>query len=129
MLFVYFLIISIIITLIIVITIIIIMSSAISGCSVLYHIYIYFCISGAWLAPLQVNRVHDFRFDTEYRSRGCNNQHIISHKQSIDEMHQKHRQLRETGKLCVEEIHLRNSFIYNWAAPPTECCKRVGGIP
>lgn len=84
---------------------------------------------GAWLAPLQVNRVHDFRFDTEYRSRGCNNLHIISHKQSIDEMHQKHRQLKDTGKLCVEETHLRNSFNYNWAAPPTECCKRVGGIP
>ena len=113
---------------IILITIIIIMRSAISGSSVLYYIY-FFCISGAWLAPLQVNRVHDFRFDTEYRSRGCNNLHIISHKQSIDEMHQKHRQLRETGKLCVEETHLRNSFIYNWAAPPTECCKRVGGIP
>ncbi|XP_068732021.1 beta-1,3-galactosyltransferase 6-like [Montipora capricornis] len=84
---------------------------------------------GAWLAPLQVNRLHDFRFDTEYRSRGCNNLHIVSHKQSISEMYQKHRQLQENRKLCIEETRLRNSFIYNWAVPPTECCMRVGGIP
>lgn len=86
-------------------------------------------ISGAWLAPLQVKRVHDFRFDTEYRSRGCNNLHIISHKQSIADMYQKHKNLKESGKLCLQETHLRNSFVYNWEKPPTECCKRVGGIP
>ncbi|KAM4704512.1 beta-1,3-galactosyltransferase 6 isoform 2-T2 [Rhinophrynus dorsalis] len=30
---------------------------------------------GAWLAPLDVKRVHDPRFDTEYKSRGCNNKY------------------------------------------------------
>lgn len=84
---------------------------------------------GTWLAPLQVKRLHDFRFDTEYRSRGCNNLHIVSHKQSIADMYQKHKQLRESGKLCHQETHLRNSFVYNWGVPPTQCCKRVGGIP
>ena len=86
-------------------------------------------ILGTWLAPLQVNRVHDYRFDTEYRSRGCNNLHIVSHKQSIADMYKKHAQLKENGKLCLKETHLQNSFIYNWDGPPTQCCKRIGGIP
>ncbi|PFX32537.1 Beta-1,3-galactosyltransferase 6 [Stylophora pistillata] len=83
---------------------------------------------GSWLAPLRVNRVHDYRFDTEYRSRGCNNLHIVSHKQSVSDMYQKHRQLKD-GKLCLQESHLMNSFIYDWSVPPTKCCKRIGGIP
>lgn len=86
-------------------------------------------ILGTWLAPLQVNRIHDYRFDTEYRSRGCNNLHIVSHKQSTADMYQKHTQLKENGKLCLQETHLQNSFIYNWDLPPTQCCKRIGGIP
>lgn len=86
-------------------------------------------ILGTWLAPLQVNRVHDYRFDTEYRSRGCNNLHIVSHKQSTSDMYQKHAQLKENGKLCLQETHLHNSFIYNWDLPPTQCCKRISGIP
>ena len=96
---------------------------------ILLSTFLLFCVVGAWLAPLQVSRVHDYRFNTEYRSRGCNNQHIVSHKQSIDDMYQKHKQLREAGKLCSQETHLRNSFVYNWSVPPSQCCKRVRGIP
>ena len=102
----------------------------------LFHIYyartlilLLNLISGTWLAPLEINRVHDYRFDTEYRSRGCSNLHIVSHKQSIADMYQKHNQLKENGKLCLRETRLRNSFIYNWSGPPTQCCKRIGGIP
>jgi galactosylxylosylprotein 3-beta-galactosyltransferase len=36
---------------------------------------------GAWLSPIQVNRVHSIRFDTEAKSRGCNNDYIVTHKQ------------------------------------------------
>ena len=36
---------------------------------------------GAWLAPVQVNRVHSIRFDTESESRGCHNSWIVTHKQ------------------------------------------------
>lgn len=39
---------------------------------------------GAWLAGLDVRYVHDPRFDTEFRSRGCNNQYIITHKQPLE---------------------------------------------
>ena len=111
--------------------IIIIIIITIYSCYMIDTVKYFFiiCVVGAWLAPLQVSRVHDYRFNTEYRSRGCNNQHIVSHKQSIDDMYQKHKQLQEAGKLCSQETHLRNSFVYNWAVPPSQCCKRVGRIP
>ncbi|XP_063049478.1 beta-1,3-galactosyltransferase 6 isoform X1 [Engraulis encrasicolus] len=33
---------------------------------------------GAWLAPVDVKRVHDPRFDTEYKSRGCSNKYLVT---------------------------------------------------
>ena len=49
---------------------------------------------GTWLAPLRnVHRVHDVRFDTEYLSRGCSNKYIVTHKQSVEDMADKHRNL------------------------------------
>lgn len=41
---------------------------------------------GAWLAGLSVRYVHDPRFDTEFRSRGCNNQYIVTHKQTPESL-------------------------------------------
>ena len=79
---------------------------------------------GAWLAPLDITRQHDPRFDTEYKSRGCSNRYIVTHKQSMEQMRQKHRNLRETGQLCMEEVKLRNSYIYNWQVKPSDCCSR-----
>uniref|UniRef100_A0A914E9V7 Hexosyltransferase n=1 Tax=Acrobeloides nanus TaxID=290746 RepID=A0A914E9V7_9BILA len=35
---------------------------------------------GAWLAGLDVKYIHDPRFDTEFASRGCNNEYLITHK-------------------------------------------------
>lgn len=35
---------------------------------------------GAWLAGLRVRYAHDPRFDTEFRSRGCNNEYLVSDK-------------------------------------------------
>ncbi|XP_044133909.1 beta-1,3-galactosyltransferase 6 [Bufo gargarizans] len=84
---------------------------------------------GAWLAPLDIRRVHDTRFDTEYKSRGCNNKYIVTHKQSIEDMLEKHQTLAKDGKLCKEEIKLRLSYIYDWGVPPSQCCQRKDGIP
>ncbi|XP_063292268.1 beta-1,3-galactosyltransferase 6 [Pelobates fuscus] len=84
---------------------------------------------GAWLAPLDVKRVHDPRFDTEYKSRGCNNKYIVTHKQSIEDMLEKHQTLAKEGKLCKEEVKLRLSYIYDWGVPPSQCCQRKDGIP
>ncbi|XP_043919005.1 beta-1,3-galactosyltransferase 6 [Protopterus annectens] len=84
---------------------------------------------GAWLAPVDVRRVHDPRFDTEYKSRGCNNKYIVTHKQSIEDMLEKHQTLTKDGKLCKEEVKLRLSYIYDWNVPPSQCCQRKDGVP
>nr|CAG4634950.1 EOG090X0A8N [Alona affinis] len=78
---------------------------------------------GLWLSPLKINRVHDVRFDTEFKSRGCFNSYLVTHKQSAKEMREKHSHLVRTGNLCPAEIRLRYSYNYNWTVPSTECCK------
>ncbi|NXG32848.1 B3GT6 galactosyltransferase, partial [Dromaius novaehollandiae] len=84
---------------------------------------------GVWLAPIDVKREHDPRFDTEYKSRGCNNKYIVTHKQSIEDMLEKHQTLAKEGKLCKEEVKLRLSYVYDWGVPPSQCCQRKDGIP
>ncbi|XP_048205761.1 beta-1,3-galactosyltransferase 6 [Perognathus longimembris pacificus] len=84
---------------------------------------------GAWLAPVDVRREHDPRFDTEYKSRGCSNQYLVTHKQSPEDMLEKQRTLLSEGRLCRREVQLRLSYVYDWAAPPSQCCQRREGIP
>ncbi|XP_032087808.1 LOW QUALITY PROTEIN: beta-1,3-galactosyltransferase 6 [Thamnophis elegans] len=79
---------------------------------------------GAWLAPVDVKRIHDPRFDTEYKSRGCNNKYVVTHKQSLEDMLEKHQTLAKEGKLCKEEVKLRLSYVYDWNVPPSQCCQR-----
>lgn len=79
---------------------------------------------GAWLAPIDVHRVHDTRFDTEYKSRGCNNEYIISHKQTVLHMREKFNNLKNSGFLCREQFQVRKSYKYNWSVPPSQCCIR-----
>lgn len=84
---------------------------------------------GSWLAPLKVNRVHDKRFDTEYKTRGCSNTFLVSHKQSIDDMHAKHVSLKRTGMLCEKEFANFHGYEYDWNVPPSQCCMRKESIP
>ncbi|TRZ02972.1 hypothetical protein DNTS_004981 [Danionella cerebrum] len=84
---------------------------------------------GTWLAPVDVKRVHDPRFDTEYKSRGCSNKYLVTHKQSLEDMLEKHQTLQRDGRLCKEEVKLRLSYIYDWSVPPSQCCQRKDGIP
>ncbi|TGZ52716.1 beta-1,3-galactosyltransferase 6 [Temnothorax longispinosus] len=85
---------------------------------------------GLWLAPLaNIERKHDVRFDTEYRSRGCSNQYIITHKQTIPNMRSMHEYYQASGALCPKEVRNRMSYQYNWTAPPSQCCNRQSGIP
>lgn len=78
---------------------------------------------GVWLSPLKIRRVHDVRFDTEFKSRGCYNDYLITHKQSANEMREKHNSLIKTGKLCPSELRVRYSYNYNWTVLPSKCCK------
>lgn len=80
---------------------------------------------GVWLSPLAITRVHETRFDTEFKSRGCIDTFLISHKQSIAEMKTKYASLTSQGRLCVNgEIELKLAYEYNWAVPPSKCCVR-----
>lgn len=79
---------------------------------------------GTWLGPLDINRIHDPRFNTEYKSRGCNNQYLITHKQTSMQMRELHNNILKTGQLCTKEFQIRKSYIYNWDSLPTSCCIR-----
>lgn len=85
---------------------------------------------GLWLAPLaNIERKHDVRFDTEYRSRGCSNQYIVTHKQTIGNMKNMHEFYQASGALCTKEIRNRMSYQYNWTVPPSQCCNLQSGVP
>ncbi|GAB6019759.1 UDP-Gal betaGal beta 1,3-galactosyltransferase, polypeptide 6 [Chamberlinius hualienensis] len=79
---------------------------------------------GVWLAGVDVRRVHDPRFDTEYVSRGCFDVYLVTHKQSVDQMREKYWLLQEKGKMCTVEQRTRLSYEYNWNVPPSQCCVR-----
>ena len=74
---------------------------------------------------MRLNRVHDVRFDTEYKSKGCSNHHIVSHKQEPEDMYDKYDQLLHHKKLCKVESEKFFTFDYNWNVAPSKCCKRV----
>ncbi|KZC08806.1 PREDICTED: beta-1,3-galactosyltransferase 6 [Dufourea novaeangliae] len=85
---------------------------------------------GLWLAPLaNIERKHDVRFDTEYRSRGCSNQYIVTHKQTVANMKNIYEYYQASGALCAKEIRNRMSYHYNWTVPPSQCCNVQSGIP
>ncbi|XP_043602696.1 beta-1,3-galactosyltransferase 6 [Bombus pyrosoma] len=85
---------------------------------------------GVWIAPLaNIERKHDIRFDTEYRSRGCSNQYIVTHKQTIQNMKNMHEYYQASGVLCMKEIRNHMGYQYNWTVPPSQCCNLQSGIP
>lgn len=85
---------------------------------------------GLWVAPLaNIERKHDVRFDTEYRSRGCSNQYMVTHKQTIESMKNMQEYYQASGSLCPKEVRNRMSYQYNWTVPPSQCCTLQSNIP
>lgn len=80
---------------------------------------------GTWLAPLDVHRIHDVNFDTEYKSRGCFNSYLVTHKKTPEELQELHKNLEMLGRLCAKENRVRLSYNYKWDALPTKCCERT----
>ena len=95
-------------------------------CLLILYVSLMTCVdhlyTGVWLAALDIQRIHDTSFDTEAISRGCLNHHIVSHKQSIQQIRDKHSSLQSTGKLCYTEMRHRDEYAYNWSNPPSRCC-------
>ncbi|XP_077510184.1 beta-1,3-galactosyltransferase 6-like [Amblyomma americanum] len=79
---------------------------------------------GVWVAPLKIDRRHDRRFDTEYRSRGCFNSYLVTHKQTAPMMYKKYESLTRYGVLCEREVRSRLTYEYNWNVQPSACCIR-----
>ncbi|KJE92736.1 beta-1,3-galactosyltransferase 6 [Capsaspora owczarzaki ATCC 30864] len=82
---------------------------------------------GTWLAPLLIHRVHDPRFDTEFKSRGCDDRYLVSHPLLPADIIDKYKRSREPGsgnRICAKQEVVRPSYQYNWHLPPTECCPR-----
>ena len=81
---------------------------------------------GAWLAPLDIERLHDPRFDTEHVSRGCSDAYVVTHKQDVTAMFAKYDNIMNTGRLCGidGQFKKRNSYVYNWSVLPSSCCVR-----
>jgi len=79
---------------------------------------------GTWLAGVDVHRIHDERFDTEWKSRGCVNNYLVSHSISPDDMVKLWSRISSGQSLCSKEVITRPSYSYNWDLPPSQCCVR-----
>jgi len=84
---------------------------------------------GSWLAPYQLKRKHDLRFNVESQSHGCNNRYIINHKDKVRDLYGKHMSLLKNRTLCSKEKEIRPAYVYNWTASPLDCCRREKGLP
>ena len=83
----------------------------------------------SWLAPFQLTRKHDIRFDVESLSHGCNNGYLITHKMKVRSFYTKYTNLVKNGTLCSQEQEIRPAYIYNWTSSPLNCCERIKGLP
>lgn len=76
---------------------------------------------GTWLSPLKITRKHDVRFDTWYKSRGCSNSFLVTHKQTPGLMKDKFQALETFGTLCKKERFVA-AYLYDWSVLPSHCC-------
>lgn len=83
---------------------------------------------GSWLAPFNLFRKHDIRFDVESLSHGCNNHYIITHKERVRSLYEKYTNLLKNGTICEVEKEIRPAYVYNWSAAPIDCCLRTKGL-
>jgi len=85
---------------------------------------------GLWLAPLNITRKHDTRFDTEWFPRGCYNHYVVLHKQTAADMMNKHNRLTKSGFTVQCPSEYRNGkrveYEYNWTVLPSNCCPGRG---
>jgi len=81
---------------------------------------------GVWTAPLNIDRWHDPRFDTEHVSRGCHDSYIVTHKHNPAALRTLYKNLLDTGRLCgrMGQFRLRLSYNYDWSVLPSRCCFR-----
>lgn len=80
---------------------------------------------GLWLSSVNnVLRIHDRRFDTEWTTRGCQNDYLISHKLSEKQIRAMYESIISTKNLCDRVELTRTYYMYNWSALPSKCCNK-----
>lgn len=84
-----------------------------------------------WLAPYNIERVHDQGFDTGSDSKGCVWPFIVAHKISIEDTYQYYESLLEHGRICGEMPKSGGVWwarhMYNWNVLPSHCCEILNG--
>lgn len=81
----------------------------------------------SWLAPYNIERIHDLRFDTQADSHGCMRPFIVAHKIPVNKMREYFISLQTEGIICGERTRTHElallSHYYNWKALPIkDCC-------
>lgn len=75
-----------------------------------------------WISGLNIKTVHDVRFDTEWDTRGCQNDYLITHKRTPQQLETFYNNLRTSNVLCEKEMVIREAYVYNFTALPSLCC-------
>lgn len=80
---------------------------------------------GVWLSPVNnVLRIHDTRFDTEWSTRGCQNDYLITHSVTEKVMRAMYESIINTNSICSNEEVKRMHYLYNWTTVPSKCCNK-----
>ena len=82
---------------------------------------------GFWFSAVNVKRIHDRRFDTEYKSRGCSNKYLVTHPHSMENIQlMTELATKSQGRqICLKESVLMYSYEYRWNGNPLNCCNRT----
>ena len=77
---------------------------------------------GAWLAPYNIERVHDTRFNTGAASRGCKDPYLVTHKVSVEHMYSYYEVYRVDRRFCSERNRDKGTagHRYRWTALPSK---------
>lgn len=86
---------------------------------------------GTWLAPFNIERKHDARFNTNTPSRGCKDPFLISHKVSTEWMVSLQESMNLEGRMCSWRTYSfgLSGWIYDWESLPSSCCRRSSFVP
>ena len=86
---------------------------------------------GSWLAPYNIERRHDARFNTNSPSRGCKDPFIISHKVPPTWMVSLQESMDLEGRMCSWRTYSfgLSGYVFNWDSPTSSCCRRNSFVP
>ena len=86
---------------------------------------------GAWLAPFNIRKLSDARFNSGSISRGCKSPYILTHKINVTMMHKMYTAMMNQGYFCIPEYQWFKSYghLYSWRQQPSRCCRYSRRVP